>query len=98
MESYKDRYIRWQQLQQQVEELEDICDQHERQWNEGFYSALDNLAQPEPFLRSLVKGRKGFDLFLACRRERDRLVNTEWSEAVDKLRESIEDRNHLDAL
>lgn len=98
MESCNDMFEQWRQIQGIVEDIEDACEQHERLWYEDFFSALENLGDPEPFLRNLIKGRKEFDMFLTCKTERDHVVNTEWSEAVNRLRACIEEYGHQESL
>jgi hypothetical protein len=98
METCSDTYKQWQQLQSQVEDLQDACDEHERHWQADFYGALDNMAEPEPFLRTLLRSRKEFDAFLLSKREYEHLLTTEWTDAVDKLHDCVEDYTHQDIL
>ena len=98
MDACSDTYKHWQQLQSLVEDLQEACEELEWHWQEDFYGALDNLAEPEPFLRSLLRSRKGFDAFLLCKREYEHILSTEWTDAVDRLHDCVEDYTHQDIL
>jgi hypothetical protein len=98
MEPCDDTYKQWQQIQSLVEDLQEACDEHERHWQEDFYGALDNLIEPEPFLRSLLRSRKEFDAFLLCKRKYELILSTQWTDAVVKLHDCVEDYTHQDVL
>jgi hypothetical protein len=98
MEPCNANYERWQQLQSLAEDLQDACNEHEKHWQDHFFGALDKLTEPEPFLEQLLRSRQDFDAFLMCKREHDHLLSTEWTDAVERLHDCVEDYAHQDSL
>jgi plasmid replication initiation protein len=89
-------YTRWEVLELELEELKQSCETTQTQWTDDFRTALDNFAQPNLFIKNMVKGQKGFDAFLECRGEYVDFLHGEWSEAMDDLWECIEQHGHHD--
>ena len=94
MDSCVQKFEQWQAVQDALEELEDACHAYQASWYGDFQNALANINQPEVFLKSMVKCLKGFETFAALQLERDRLLATDWIEALDDFWECIAEHAH----